>query len=76
VRYPDLLVPIAAFAAQHGVSRSTVYRLLASGDLKARKLGRRTLVDVQHSQTWLQSLPAANIRQKTTRKQNIEVHAT
>jgi len=45
-----------------GVSRSTTYELLGSGDLIARKLGKRVLIDVQHGLKFLNSLPKAEIR--------------
>jgi hypothetical protein len=45
-----------------GVSRSVTYELIGSGKLVARKLGKRTLVDVQAGIEYLHSLPAATIR--------------
>ena len=48
---PTTALPIMALqprtaALMLGVSRRTVTRLLASGALKARKLGRHTLIEV------------------------------
>lgn len=40
-----------------GISRAAVYRLLASGDLSARKAGRRTLVPVESIRAYAASLP-------------------
>lgn len=40
-----------------GVSRSTTYELLASGDLVARKLNKRVLIDVKQGLNFLNSLP-------------------
>ena len=46
-----------------GMGRSTVYEALGRGDLRAIKVGTRTLIDVQHGLAWLASLPVASIRQ-------------
>ena len=45
-----------------GMSRSGTYRELANGNLRAKKLASRTLVDVQYGLAWLRSLPAAEFR--------------
>jgi excisionase family DNA binding protein len=41
-----------------GVGRSTLYAELASGRLKAKKLGRRTIVPEHALAEWMSSLPA------------------
>ena len=41
-----------------GIGRSKTYELIASGKLTARKLGSRTLVDVQQGLAYLNALPA------------------
>jgi len=43
------------------MGRSSTYEALARGDLRAIKLGTRTLIDVAHGLAWLASLPAARI---------------
>jgi hypothetical protein len=45
-----------------GMSRRVTYEKLGTGDLKAVKLGARTLIDVEAGLTWLRSLPPAKIR--------------
>lgn len=45
-----------------GMGRTTVYQRLASGELRAVKLGTRVLVDVEAGLAWIASLPAADIR--------------
>ena len=47
-----------------GVGRTVTYQLLGEGALKAVKIGRRTLVDVEHGLGWMASLPPANIVSK------------
>ena len=50
---------IAGWCAYTGMSRTGTNDALARGDLRAKKLGTRTLIDVQHGLAWLQSLPDA-----------------
>jgi excisionase family DNA binding protein len=49
---------IKEFAATYGLGRSTVYRLLRSGDLKARKVGKRTVIAASDGKSWLRRLQA------------------
>jgi hypothetical protein len=44
-----------------GMSRTGAYEAIGRGDLRAIKLGTRTLIDVEHGLTWMASLPAAKI---------------
>jgi hypothetical protein len=53
--------PIRDWCFISGMSRSTTYEALGRGDLKAIKLGVRTLIDVEHGLAWLASMPAAEI---------------
>jgi hypothetical protein len=45
-----------------GMGRATSYDAISRGDLRTKKMGTRTLIDVQHGLKWLDSLPQANIR--------------
>ncbi len=51
-----------------GMSRRVVYDKLGSGELKAMKLGAKTLIDVWAGVVFLRSLPVAKIRPMTVRK--------
>lgn len=57
---PDF-VPIAVWVARTGISRSKTYELLAAGELTARKVGRRTLIDLHAGLAWLDAQPAPKI---------------
>ena len=54
---------IPFWCALSGMGRSTTYEALSRGDLRAIKLGTRTLIDVPHGLAWLDSLPLATVRQ-------------
>lgn len=41
-----------------GVSRSTLYEAIARGELRAIKLGRRTLIRVEDLKSYMAGLPA------------------
>jgi hypothetical protein len=45
-----------------GLGRTTSYKLLGAGHLRAVKAGRRTLIDVPAGLAWLSAQPAAQIR--------------
>ena len=60
--------PISDWCSLSGMGRSSVYEALGRGDLKAIKLGVRTLIDVEHGLAWLASMPAAEITTGRTRR--------
>ena len=45
-----------------GMGRRTVYEKLGTGELRAVKLGAKTMIDVEPGLSWLRSLPPAVIR--------------
>jgi hypothetical protein len=53
---------IDAWIAMSGMGRRSVYDYLGTGDLRAVKVGARTLIDVEAGLVWLRSRPAAVIR--------------
>lgn len=57
---------IPRFCRHYGVSRSGIYRLLASGAIRAVKLNNATLIDCVSADTYLASLPVAEIRNAAT----------
>jgi excisionase family DNA binding protein len=50
---------VAEAARAAGIGRSTLYEALASGELSARKLGRRTLIPADELRRFLAALPSA-----------------
>ncbi|MHB2211445.1 helix-turn-helix domain-containing protein [Methylobacterium sp. CM6257] len=50
---------IAEVIERAGSSRTTIYAEIAAGRLKARKLGRRTLILDKDLEDWLATLPLA-----------------
>lgn len=62
-------VPVFAtipdWSAISGISRSRTYELLASGALRAKRVGNRTIVDVRHGLAWLASQPDVELGKKT-----------
>ena len=50
---------VKEFCTSAGISPQTFYRQLASGNIRAKKLGSRTLVPVTELSDWLNRLPNA-----------------
>lgn len=48
---------IQEFAQRYGVGRTTIYEEIKSGKLRARKMGKRTLIAVDDAENWLKCLP-------------------
>lgn len=55
---PPPFMTIQEFQAWSRLGRTKIYELLASGDLKAIKVGRRTLISSKAAQAWLDAQPA------------------
>jgi hypothetical protein len=50
-----------------GIGRTTTYQWLAAGRLKAKKSGKRLLIDVTHGLRQVRALPDADIRLPNSR---------
>jgi excisionase family DNA binding protein len=48
---------IQEFAEQYGIGRSSTYEELKAGRLRARKIGKRTVITVDDAEEWLRNLP-------------------
>ncbi len=52
---------VPGWCAISGMKRTTTYHEISRGNLRAIKLGARTLLDVQHGLAWLATLPLATV---------------
>ncbi len=59
---------IERWVEESGVGRRKTYDMLAAGQLRAVKNGKRTLVDFDHGFDYLRSLPPAVIRPQSRSK--------
>ena len=50
---------IEDFCDRYGIGRTQAYEEVKAGRLKAKKVGRRTIVPDEAGQEWLASLPSA-----------------
>jgi excisionase family DNA binding protein len=48
---------ITEFCERYGPGRTTAYEELKSGRLRARKIGRRTIITEDDAEDWLRNLP-------------------
>jgi excisionase family DNA binding protein len=57
-------VSVSEFTRVFGIGRSTLYKMLARKQLRAVKLGDRTLIDVAKTKEFLANQPAAEFASK------------
>jgi excisionase family DNA binding protein len=57
---------IAQARARSGIGRTAIYELINTGQLPARKRGRRTLILAEDLQRCLQSLPSIKVKSELT----------
>lgn len=60
----DGMLSVKQFCTLYGVSHTTVYEELATGRLRAVKVGRKTLVPRSNARAWQDSLPPLRLTQK------------
>jgi excisionase family DNA binding protein len=60
-RLEPIGLSIIEAARTASVGRNSIYEALASGKLKARKMGRRTIILDGDLRAWLASLPALDL---------------
>lgn len=53
---------IADAAKISGIGQTSLYELIGTGKLEARKAGNRTLIPAESLRTYIANLPAADIR--------------
>jgi hypothetical protein len=62
--HPKVFATLDEWMALSGMKRSTSYLALSRGDLRAKKVDRVLLIDLQEGLNWLRSRPDAEIRIK------------
>jgi hypothetical protein len=55
--YNNETIPVAGLQAQFGIGRTKAYELLNGGKIRARKMGVKTLIEVQSVRDYIASLP-------------------
>lgn len=60
---------IGEASARSGIGRTTIYKLINSGQLPARKCGRRTIIIADDLRRCLQSLPSLTVKPDQSSKQ-------
>lgn len=58
---------IDTWCALTGMGRRATYDALGHGHLRARKVGTRTLIDIEAGLAWIESLPPAQIKPQSRR---------
>ena len=56
---PQRFLCVSDFCDAYGLARSVTYERIASGDLRAVKFGRRTLIDIEAAERFMSTLPDA-----------------
>ena len=54
-------VSVDAFRARYGIGTTRTYELVASGQIIAKKFGRKLLIDVASADQYFSDLPAARL---------------
>jgi excisionase family DNA binding protein len=54
---PQRAMSVEAFCGRYAVGRTLTYREIKEGRLRARKIGRRTIIAEDDAENWLKSLP-------------------
>jgi excisionase family DNA binding protein len=67
-------VPVKEACVVGGFGRSKLYEVLGAGRVRAVKLGSKTLIDTASLLTYLDSLPAAQIRPAKTAAKSTPIH--
>ena len=60
-RAPQRAMSIAEFCERYGPGRTKTYEELKSGRLRARKIGKRTIITEDDAEDWLLRLPVIEV---------------
>jgi excisionase family DNA binding protein len=62
VREPSFAWSINEFCDRFGLGRTTVYEQIKLGRLRARKIGKRTIITHEDVEAWLRNLPSVGVK--------------
>jgi hypothetical protein len=57
---------IARFSEDYAIGRTRAYEELRSGRLRGRKIGKRTIINQDDAEAWLQQLPPLHVTKTRT----------
>ena len=57
----ELSISIAEAARHAGVGRSTIYQAVGRGELRVKKIGRRSIILTEDLAAWVKALPDASL---------------
>jgi excisionase family DNA binding protein len=57
---------VAEFCERYGPGRTTAYQEIQAGRLRARKVGRRTIITEDDAEEWLRRLPVVPTSETAT----------
>lgn len=60
---------IPEFCRRYSIGRTNAYQEIATGHLRAVKVGRRTLITHDDAEAWLAALPVANTSHRGNRQE-------
>lgn len=59
IRNPERLIPLSEARDHLGIGRTSIFKLMRNGELKAVKIGRKTLIPSSELTRFQNGLPAA-----------------
>lgn len=54
---PPIAYTVPELAEATGISTSSIYAAIRAGDLRAKFVGRKSVVEIEVAQAWVRSLP-------------------
>jgi len=60
------VLSIPEFCQQYGPGKTTAYQEIHAGRLRAKKVGRRTVIAVDDAERWLRTLPPIQASETTS----------
>jgi excisionase family DNA binding protein len=57
MRFKKRYLSVNGFGDSYNVGRTSTYKMIAEGQIRAVKIGSRTIIDVDSAERWAASLP-------------------